>query len=257
MILDPEAEFRRLVAVARVLPTRFESEIARDDVDVAIERYDFPAYTALARAHWATAQYEPAVSVLGDGRTAHGCMLLLRGLLELWAEFLYLTAKPDPSERRIRAVQIEIETARHMVNSLKTADIAEPLDVDRSMAAVAERLACLEEIKRSEGWTVTGRKYGEVTDWLDKTGLGWPTPMYRGFSDAAHHRVPEWASETFGSPTWYLKAVRLKQCVMIYSNIVCLALLLVRPDGDGSFEKAARGLLADDVLRLALDGQLD
>jgi hypothetical protein len=256
VIVDPEAEFRRLIAIVRVLPTRFEGEVGGEQLELGVERHDFPACTALARAHWATAQYEPAVAVLADGRTVLGCMHLLRGLLELWADFLYITAKPDPVERRIRAVQMEIDTSREIVAWLQKGDAADVVR-ERSLAAVTDRLGRLEDIKRSEGWRVGGRRYGQVTQWLDRSGLEWPAQMYRGFSVAAHNRLPEWADDAVGAGTWHFRGVRLEQCVVIYSNILHLALELIRPDGDGTFDRAARGLLDDEVLRMALQGQLD
>jgi hypothetical protein len=257
MVIDVEAEFRRLVAVARVLPNRFEAELAANQSEPAVHIDDFPAVTAIILAHWASVQYESAVALLDDSRTTHACMLLLRGLLEIWADFLYLTDKPDAAERRIRAIQTEILAMQQVAHTLKTPGFADSTDAEQSVQFTEERLEHLEEIKRLEEWTATGRRYGQVEQWLDKSGLEWPTPMYRGFSDAAHHRVPQWASEPGNEPTWHLRGVRLEQCVVIYGNVGRLALDLAQPNPDGSFAQSVEELLHDRALWLALHGHLD
>jgi hypothetical protein len=68
----------------------------------------------------------------------------------------------------------------------------DPIDSERSLEVAKNRLARLKKIKRTEKWQVAGRRYGQVEDWLARSGLDWPTPMCRGFSTAAHHRVTEW-----------------------------------------------------------------
>lgn len=257
MMLDAEAEFRRLVATARVLPTRFETEVVGRREPGVVAPEDFPAWTALRRAHWASALYEPAVVMLGEDRTVHGCMLLLRTLLELWAEFLYLTDKEDPVERRIRAIETEILVARELIQTLKVPGVASPIHADRSLDTAKARLARLETIKRTEKWKVTGRRYGQVETWLAKSGLEWPRSMYKGFSSAAHNFATEWAVTDETTQTWHFKATRLEQCVVIYGNIGVLAIELVQPAPDGSFRRAVEGLREDPVLQLALAGHLD
>jgi hypothetical protein len=179
MVLDAQAEFRRLIAMARVLPARFETEVVGDGEVGLVSPNDFPAWTALRRAHWAADQYQPAVAVLGDDRTVHGSMLLLRGLLELWAEFLYLTDNKDPAERRIRAIEIEIDVARQLTRTLQIPGMAAPIDAGRSFQVAKDRLDRLEKIKRDEKWKSKGGRYtyGHVANWLGKTGLDWPTLM--------------------------------------------------------------------------------
>lgn len=87
-MIDVEGEFRRLIAFARVLPTRLEDEFASNRDLSMVHVDDFPTVTVLKRLHWASVQFESAVVLLEDYRTAHGCTLVLRGLLEVWADFL-------------------------------------------------------------------------------------------------------------------------------------------------------------------------
>jgi len=65
----------------------------------------------LKRLHWASVQFESAVVLLKDYRTAHGCMLLLRGLLEVWADFLFIADKDDADEQRKRSIAVKLAAA--------------------------------------------------------------------------------------------------------------------------------------------------
>ena len=123
-MIDVEGEFRRLIAFARVLPTRLEDEFASNRDLSMVHVDDFPTVTVLKRLHWASVQFESAVVLLEDYRTAHGCMLLLRGLLEVWADFLFIADKDDADEQRKRSIAVELAAAQQMVHTFSIKGIA-------------------------------------------------------------------------------------------------------------------------------------
>src|SRR6516162_6016346 len=53
LALDTGSEFRRLIAIARVLPNRFEGELAAGQGRESIGWDDFPAVTGVTLGHWA------------------------------------------------------------------------------------------------------------------------------------------------------------------------------------------------------------
>jgi hypothetical protein len=254
--LDPDTEFRRLVVSAQLLVTRFESQLDEGaGGTLSVGRDELPVATAVERAHWAGALYESAVALLADARTALGSILILRGMLEGWAEFLYMASGESAEERRRRAIQIEIGAATQQLHTLTVPGILDPDDAARALAVVGASKRRLEELKRSEGWKAPLYKYGHAATWLERSGHDWPAPMYRGFSDAAHHQMPQWA--TLAEITWHHRAVRLEQCILIYGNSCSLALEVIGITDRTTFETAVRELHNDPYLKLALRGGFD
>jgi hypothetical protein len=258
MMIDVEAEFRRLVALARVLPTRLEDEFAANRDLSVVHIDDFPTVTVLKRLHWASVQFESAVVLLEDHRTAHGCMLLLRGLLEVWADFLFMAdKKDDQDEQRKRSVAVELAAAQQMVHTFGIEGIADPEHAAASLERAQRRVSHLQELMSREGWNLRARRYGQLDQWLEKSGLDWPSKMYRGFSDAAHQHLPEWAGEPGNEPTWQLRAVPYEQCLVIHGNIGMLGLHVAQPQGTGAFVAAVDELRHDPILAEAFRGELD
>ena len=162
-----------------------------------------------------------------------------------------------PAATVARGPHLELAAAQQRVHTFDTEGIADREHAAASLERAQRRVSHLQELMSREGWNLTARRYGQLDQWLEKSGLGWPSKMYRGFSDVAHQRLPEWAGGPGNEPTWQLRAVRYEQCLVIHGNIRMLGLYVAQPQCTGAFVAAVDELRHDPILASAFRGELD
>jgi len=75
---------------------------------------------------------------------------------------------------------MEIGDAREKIHTMRIAGIAEPEHMAEGVAVITRTCNVWSKQRVQKRGLAKGRPYGQVTDWLDKTEVDWPTPMYVG-----------------------------------------------------------------------------